>query len=133
MRNKFRKPIKCELRLFFMFGTTFPLSLYMRTKWEYIGLNTVWTAMQYELYVLLVCLFADNVWTAVKLIVLTFIFHHRSYNVETSNSLTSFVDFRFKDSLLKKKYSAIHIFRFTKLISQISFFLFVCELRFFSC
>ena len=41
-------------------------------------------------------------------------FYH-SYSVEASNSLTSFVYFRFKDSFLKKKVGAIHIYGFTKL------------------
>ena len=44
----------------------------------------------------------------------------RSYGVETSNPLTSFVDFRFKDKFdFGKQNSAIHIFRFTNFISHI--------------
>ncbi len=38
---------------------------------------------------------------------------YRSYSVEASNPLTSFVDFRFKDSLFEEnRIGAIHIFRF---------------------
>ena len=50
-------------------------------------------------------------------------FYH-SYSVEASNPLTSFVDFRFKDSLFEEKFGAIHILGFTNLISHSLVYLF---------
>ena len=64
--------------------------------------------------------------------VLTDISHRRSYSVEASNSLTSFVNFCFKDRFLRKiELAQFTFYGFTKLISHSLVYLFSCELRFF--